>query len=151
MLSFSLYALILYDKYSNHIGPYQPIIVPMLFFALHVFICCKSILKDSPFLACYSWLLLHFGISIGGLVSPNFFQTKTNLSISVLNYARLFWGFNEETGGDKNKDPVDVSTKKIGSNIAYFIEIAKAKSKKSDLNDIKIKPYKIRDLCPFLI
>ncbi|CAG8801764.1 22028_t:CDS:1, partial [Gigaspora rosea] len=80
---------------------------------------------------------------IGGIVSPNFFQTKTILAISVLNYARLFWGFNEELGEDKNKDPVDVGAKKIGSNIAYFIEIAKAKSKHSDLDDIKIKPYKI--------
>ncbi|RIB11048.1 hypothetical protein C2G38_2204465 [Gigaspora rosea] len=86
-------------------------------------------------------------LTIGGIVSPNFFQTKTILAISVLNYARLFWGFNEELGEDKNKDPVDVGAKKIGSNIAYFIEIAKAKSKHSDLDDIKIKPYKISDLC----
>ena len=95
MLSSSLYALVLYDKFSNHLGIYQPISVPIIFLLFHVFVCRQSPLKYSPFLACYSWLLAHFGLSIGCLVSPNYYQTKTILSISGINYARLFFGFND--------------------------------------------------------
>src|SRR6266516_1683439 len=89
VLSSSLYILILYDKYSNHICSIFPTYIPLLLLAFHGIICYKTVLKYSPFLTCYSWLLIHFGFSIGCLVSPNYYQTKTIISISWLNYARL--------------------------------------------------------------
>jgi len=113
ILSSSLYVLILYYKYSKGLPPYTAIVLPIIFLMLHGLFYHYTSLQYSPFLTCYSWLLLHFGLSLGYHVSLDFYQTNTTLSISWLNYTRLIIGFNRKLGEGRDKNLVSTVTELI--------------------------------------